>query len=137
MTAGLLAAEMIATTGIDPAQQYASLETEFGRYFSTRVDAPATQQLKQSLANLSPLQVASKEFAGDPIINVQTRASGNGANIGGLKITTTKGWFAARPSGTEPIYKIYAESFHSEAHLNKLVLEAQLLINQQLKSKQK
>jgi phosphoglucomutase len=137
MTAGLLAAEMIATTGKDPAQQYASLETEFGCYFSTRIDAPATPQLKKSLANLSPTQVAHTEIAGDPIINVQTSASGNGTTISGIKITTKQGWFAARPSGTEPIYKIYAESFHSEAHLKKLLSEAQLLINQQLNSERK
>jgi phosphoglucomutase len=129
MTAGLLAAEIKAVTGLNPAQQYAHLSAKLGACFSTRIDAPASSKIKNSLANLSPMQVVNKELAGSPIVEVLTRASGNGASLEGMKVITSKGWFAARPSGTEPIFKIYAESFVSEAHLKQIVLQAEALTN--------
>jgi phosphoglucomutase len=133
ITAGLLAAEICAVTGADPAQQYANLEAEMGACFSTRIDAAATNRIKTTLASLSPMQVVNKLLAGNPIIQVLTRAPGNGASLDGLKVLTDKGWFAARPSGTEPIYKIYAESFTSKEHLQQIVAKAELMINTQLK----
>jgi phosphoglucomutase len=129
MTAGLLAAEIKATTGLDPAQQYKRLSAELGPCFSIRIDAPASSKIKNALSNLSPMQVVNKELAGNPIIQVLTRAPGNGASLEGLKVITSKGWFAARPSGTEPIFKIYAESFVSEEHLKEIVSQAEALIN--------
>ncbi len=120
----LLAAEIRATTGRDPGEHYQALEQEFGSPLYERTDAPATREQKKVLQNLSPDDVEAAELAGEPITARLTRAPGNGAPIGGLKVTTENGWFAARPSGTEEVYKIYAESFRSEAHLKAIQQEA-------------
>lgn len=125
----LLAAEMTAVTGKNPYERYQGLAAELGEPFATRVDAKADAKQKAALARLSPEQVSSKELAGEPIEAVLSHAPGNDQAIGGLKVTTANGWFAARPSGTEDIYKIYAESFKGEDHLKRLVQEAQALVN--------
>lgn len=125
----LLAAEITAQTGRDPGQQYAELEQRFGSPVYTRIDAPANRAQKAVLSDLSPEMVTATELAGEPITAKLTRAPGNNAPIGGLKVTTENGWFAARPSGTEEIYKIYAESFRGEDHLERLVAEARELVN--------
>jgi phosphoglucomutase len=125
----LLAAEITARTGKDPGEHYRELAAEFGTPYYTRIDAPATPEQKARLLKLSPGDVAQQTLAGEPITARLTAAPGNGAPIGGLKITTASGWFAARPSGTENIYKIYAESFRDAAHLNALVAEAQQLVD--------
>jgi len=124
----LLAAEITARSGKDPSEHYAELEREFGRAYYTRIDAPATPAQKASLAKLTPDAVAAGELAGQPITAKLTRAPGNDAPIGGLKVVTGSGWFAARPSGTENIYKIYAESFRDERHLDRIVVEAQQIV---------
>jgi phosphoglucomutase len=126
--AGLLAAEVTATRGKDPSELYDELTTEFGDPVFKRVDAPATPEQKQVLKNLTPDQVASDELGGEPITAKLTDAPGNNAPIGGLKVETANGWFVARPSGTEAIYKIYAESFRGEDHLQSLLDEAQALV---------
>jgi phosphoglucomutase len=128
----LLAAEITARTGKDPGEHYRELAAEFGTSYYTRIDAPATPEEKARLQTLTPEAVREETLAGEPITAKLTRAPGNGAAIGGLKIVTSTGWFAARPSGTENIYKIYAESFTSEAHLDALVSEAQELVNSAL-----
>ena len=125
----LLAAEMTARTGRDPSQAYEALAEALGRPFSTRVDAKATPQQKAQLGKLSPQQVKSTTLAGEPIEQILSHAPGNDQAIGGLKVMTATGWFAARPSGTEDIYKIYAESFVDDAHLQRLVGEAQELVD--------
>jgi len=125
----LLAAEITARTGKDPGEHYQELEAEFGRPFYTRIDAPATPDQKARLLSLSPEDVKEERLAGEPIVARLTTAPGNNAPIGGLKIATANGWFAARPSGTENIYKIYAESFRDAAHLDALVAEAQQLVD--------
>lgn len=125
----LLAAEMTARTGRDPSQAYDALTQTLGEPFSTRVEAKANPQQKAALSKLSPEQVKSTELAGEPIEQILSHAPGNGQAIGGLKVITANGWFAARPSGTEDIYKIYAESFIDEAHLQRLVAEAQVLVD--------
>jgi phosphoglucomutase len=130
----LLAAEITARTGKDPGEHYQALTAEFGTSYYTRIDAPATPEQKALLEKLSPEAVATASLAGEPIINKLTRAPGNGAPIGGLKVLTDNGWFAARPSGTENIYKIYAESFKSQNHLDAIVSEAQEIVNDALKS---
>lgn len=124
----LLAAEITAATGKDPGQHYADLTAEFGAPRYTRIDAPATPQQKAAFKKLTPEAVTARELAGDPISAKLTRAPGNDAPIGGLKVATAHGWFAARPSGTENIYKIYAESFRDERHLNAIVDEAQRIV---------
>lgn len=124
----LLAAEITALTGHDPARHYRELTERFGAPFYKRMDAPATPAQKAILKNLSPEALQAETLAGDPITARLTRAPGNGAPIGGLKVTTANGWFAARPSGTEDIYKIYAESFISEAHLEQILAEAQEMV---------
>ncbi|MBN2646625.1 MAG: alpha-D-glucose phosphate-specific phosphoglucomutase [Thiotrichales bacterium] len=124
----LLAAEMLAVTGKDPGQLYQALTERFGTPVYTRIDAPASREQKTILANLSPEKVKAEHLAGEPILQKLTHAPGNGAAIGGLKVTTENGWFAARPSGTEEIYKIYAESFKGEAHLQAIVQEAQAMV---------
>ncbi|HVT79452.1 MAG TPA: phosphoglucomutase (alpha-D-glucose-1,6-bisphosphate-dependent) [Phycisphaerae bacterium] len=128
----LLAAEITAVTGKDPGEHYAELTREFGVPHYTRIDAPATPEQKAKLSKLSPDAVKASTLAGEAITAKLTRAPGNNAAIGGLKVTTGSGWFAARPSGTENIYKIYAESFKSAEHLEKLVAEAQALVTASL-----
>ena len=125
---GLLAAEMMAVTGRDPGELYAELVAELGEPVYERIDAPATPEQKSRLEALSPEQVTARELAGDPIIEMLTTAPGNGASIGGLKVATAHGWFAARPSGTEDVYKLYAESFRDEDHLKRIQREAQDLV---------
>ncbi len=124
----LLAAEMTATTQRDPAEHYRALEEEFGSPVYERMDAPATPAQKAVLSTLSPEQVAATELAGEPIIAKLTHAPANHAAIGGLKVVTENGWFAARPSGTENIYKIYAESFKGTDHLRQIQEEAQAIV---------
>ena len=124
----LLAAEITARTGRDPGERYAALTAEFGRAYYTRIDAPATQEQKAKLAQLSPESVKTSNLAGEPIIQKLTRAPGNHAPIGGLKVITSNGWFAARPSGTEAVCKVYAESFLDERHLQLLVSDAQQIV---------
>jgi phosphoglucomutase len=128
----LLAAEMTARTGKDPGEHFRDLAAEFGTPYYTRIDAPATPEQKSKLAKLSPEAVKESKLAGDPITAKLTRAPGNNADIGGLKVVTASGWFAARPSGTESIYKIYAESLRSEQHLKTIVSEAQEIVNNAL-----
>jgi phosphoglucomutase len=113
----LLASEIQAVTGRSPSQHYADLVARFGEPSYARVDAPATREQKAALAGLSPEAVTATELAGEPITGKLTRAPGNDAAIGGLKVTTESAWFAARPSGTEDVYKIYAESFRGAEHL--------------------
>lgn len=125
----LLAAEITARTGLDPSERYAALTDDLGAPVFERKDAPATPDQKAALKNLSPEQVTQDEIAGDPITSIRTRAPGNNASIGGLKVETETGWFVARPSGTEAIYKIYAESFKGEKHLEQLHADAQALVN--------
>ncbi len=124
----LLAAEMMARTGKDPGEIYRALTDEFGAPVYERIDAPATPEQKALLARLSPEQVPAKELAGDPIVAMLTKAPGNGAPIGGLKVATARGWFAARPSGTEDVYKLYAESFVGEEHLRSIQSEARQVL---------
>jgi phosphoglucomutase len=124
----LLAAEMTARTGRDPGESYQRLTAEFGTPFYARIDAPATAGQKKALKMLSPGKILTKELAGERIEAVLSHAPGNGGAIGGLKVVTKNGWFAARPSGTEPVYKIYAESFLGEAHLRRIQEEAQALV---------
>jgi phosphoglucomutase len=131
---GLLAAEITARTGKDPGEHYGQLTAEFGAPHYTRIDAPATPAQKERLERLSPNAVRASRLAGEPITAKLTRAPGNDAPIGGLKVTASSGWFAARPSGTENLYKIYAESFRSEAHLDAIVAEAREMVNRALAS---
>jgi len=128
----LLAAEITARTGRDPGEHFQDLAAEFGMPHYTRIDAPATPEQKARLEKLSPEAVKESTLAGETIISKLTKAPGNGVPIGGLKVVTPKGWFAARPSGTENIYKIYAESFRSEEHLDAIVMEAQEMVNRAL-----
>jgi phosphoglucomutase len=126
---GLLAAEMTAVTGRDPGQLYADLTAKYGAPVYQRIDAAATKDQKAKLAKLSPSQVSAKTLAGEPITAILTEAPGNHAPIGGLKVTNENGWFAARPSGTEDVYKIYAESFNGPDHLKQIQTEAQALVS--------
>ena len=130
----LLAAEITARTGKDPGQHYQELTAEFGTPYYTRIDAPAAPEQKAKLQKLSPDAVKESNLAGEAITAKMTRAPGNNAPIGGLKVVAKSGWFAARPSGTENIYKIYAESFTSESHLQAIVSEAQEMVNDALDS---
>ena len=126
----------MAKTGKDPAQLYRELTNELGEPVYERIDAPATPEQKAVLSKLSPEQVTATELAGDKIISMLTKAPANGAPIGGLKVVTDNGWFAARPSGTEDVYKLYAESFKGNEHLKKIQEEAQALIAHALASQQ-
>ena len=128
LISGLLAAEILARTGKDPGEHYSEITSQFGDPFYTRIDAPATPEQKSALAKLAPEAVSATTLAGDRITAKLTTAPGNGAAIGGLKVSSEAGWFAARPSGTEDIYKVYAESFRSAEHLNKIVAEAQEIV---------
>jgi phosphoglucomutase len=130
----LLAAEITARTNKDPGELYQELTTEFGAPYYTRIDAPATPDQKARLQKLSPDAIANDTLAGEPITAKLTSAPGNGAPIGGLKVVTDSGWFAARPSGTEDIYKIYAESFKDQSHLAAIVQEAQEIVTDALGS---
>jgi phosphoglucomutase len=124
----LLSAEITARMGRDPGEIYCELTRELGESFYDRVEAPATPGEKEALKNLSPSQVRSTDLAGEPIRDILTQAPGNGGSIGGLKVVAGSGWFAARPSGTEDIYKIYAESFRGEEHLRRIQEEAQAMV---------
>jgi phosphoglucomutase len=132
MVPALLSAEMTARGGRDPGALYATLSEELGMCFADRIDAPATVAQKKRLAKLDAKQVGSAQLAGEPVEKVLTHAPGNGAAIGGVKVISAGGWFAARPSGTENIYKIYAESFHDDAHLRRLLAEAQAMVDSAL-----
>jgi phosphoglucomutase len=126
---GLLAAEILTRTGKDPGEVYQGLTREFGAPVYERIDAPAAPEQKAKLQRLSPDQVPARELAGDPILQKLSAAPSNGAPLGGLKVITKRGWFAARPSGTENVYKIYAESFAGEDHLHQLQQQAKELIS--------
>ena len=130
----LLAAEITARTGKDPGEHFDELAAEFGTPYYTRIDAPATPRQKDSLGQLSPEAIKESKLAGETIIAKLTRAQGNNAPIGGLKVVAAGGWFAARPSGTENIYKIYAESFKDQAHLDAILSEAREMVNNALNS---
>jgi phosphoglucomutase len=130
----LLAAEITARTGKDPGEHYRALTAEFGTSYYTRIDAPATLEQKAALRRLSPEAVNAPTLAGEPIVDKLTRAPGNGSPIEGLKVVARGGWFAARPSGTESVYKIYAESFRDAAHLDAIVSEAQAMVDAALAS---
>jgi phosphoglucomutase len=132
LIACLLAAEMTARGGRDPGAAYAGLTARFGSPAYRRIDAPASPEQKAVLARLSPEQVSATELAGEPITATLTAAPGNGAPIGGLKVVTEHAWFAARPSGTENVYKVYAESFLGEAHLARVIEEAQAVVTDAL-----
>jgi phosphoglucomutase len=129
----LLAAEMTATLGKDPGEIYNGLADELGHSTYDRVEAAANPEQKAKLAKLNPDQITQKTLAGENITGVLTKAPGNNASIGGLKLETENGWIAARPSGTENIYKIYAESFLGRDHLNKMLVEAQSIVDAALK----
>jgi len=129
----LLAAEITSVTGKDPGQHFTELVAEFGMPYYTRIDAAANSEQKAKLSKLSPAAVKESELAGEPITAKLTRAPGNNAEIGGLKVVSKTGWFAARPSGTEDIYKIYAESFKDENHLARIVDEARQIVNNALR----
>ncbi|MDR0870239.1 MAG: phosphoglucomutase, alpha-D-glucose phosphate-specific, partial [Planctomycetaceae bacterium] len=125
----LLAAEILAKTGKDPGVLYQEIEAKFGKSFYTRVDQPTTAEGKAAFKKLTPEKVVAKKLTGDEITAKLTNAPGNGAPIGGLKVVSAHGWFAARPSGTENIYKIYAESFRSEEHLQQILDEAKDIVD--------
>jgi phosphoglucomutase len=125
----LLSAEITARTGRDPGDAYSSLSQELGPVYAKRVDAAANAEQKKKLAKLDAAQVRITELAGEPIDRILTNAPGNNASIGGVKVISRGGWFAARPSGTEDIYKIYAESFHDAGHLDRLIAEAQQIVD--------
>ena len=126
---GLLAAEITARTGHDPSQLFDRLTDELGLPFYERIDAPATVRQKNLLKALSPERLGIKQLAGEAVTATLTAAPGNGQSFGGIKVTAKNGWFAARPSGTEDVYKIYAESFQSKQHLQRIQTEAQAAIS--------
>jgi phosphoglucomutase len=129
MLLGLLAAEMTARTGRDPGEIYRGITREFGDPCYERIEAPASAEAKAALQRLSPVDVHSKELAGEPITQILTTAPGNNAPLGGVKVVSANGWFAARPSGTESIYKIYAESFRGQDHLRRIQADAQTIVD--------
>jgi phosphoglucomutase len=132
LIACLLAAELTARNGCDPAIAYRTLTEKFGAPAYRRIDAPASREQRAILSKLSPVQIKASSLAGEPIVAVLTRAPGNDAPIGGVKVTTEHGWFAARPSGTEDVYKVYAESFLGEDHLDRILEEAQAVVAEAL-----
>jgi phosphoglucomutase len=132
LIACLLAAELTARTGKDPAVAYGALTEKFGAPAYRRIDAPASREQRAILSKLSPAQISASSLAGEPLVAVLTRAPGNDAPIGGVKVTTEHGWFAARPSGTEDVYKVYAESFLGEDHLDRILQEAQAVVAEAL-----
>ena len=134
MIMDLLAAEITAITGKDPGEHYQELESRFGSPLYERMDAPANREQKKVLSNLSPAMVTAQTLAGEPIVARLTHAPENNAPIGGLKIVTANGWFAARPSGTEDVYKIYAESFLGADHLKQIQQEAQAIVSDAFRS---
>ena len=136
IAAALLSAEITARTGRDPGALYNALCAEFGEFLADRIDAPATPAQKQALAKLAPTQIVQSELAGEPITGVIDKAPGNDAPIGGIKVSVKSGWFAARPSGTEDIYKIYAESFRDDTHLRRLLADAQRIVDTALEPKE-
>ncbi|MET0905230.1 MAG: phosphoglucomutase, partial [Tardiphaga sp.] len=125
---GLLAAEITAVTKENPSQRFDKLTQEFGKPYYERIDAAATPDQKSVLKKVTPAQIGMTELAGDPVTTTESNASGNGQSFGGIKVSTANGWFAARPSGTEDVYKIYAESFRSEDHLKQIQTDAQAAI---------
>jgi phosphoglucomutase len=125
---GLLAAEITATLGMDPGARYVELTSELGAPVYERIDAPATAEQKRVLLQLTPDQIDASELAGEPVRAVLTTAPGNGESIGGVKVVAEDGWFAVRPSGTEDVYKLYAESFRDRTHLEQIQGEAQALV---------
>jgi phosphoglucomutase len=125
---GLLAAEITATLGMDPGARYVELTSELGAPVYERIDAPATAEQKRVLLQLTPHQIDASELAGEPVREVLTTAPGNGESIGGVKVVAEDGWFAVRPSGTEDVYKLYAESFRDRTHLEQIQAEAQALV---------
>jgi phosphoglucomutase len=131
----LLAAEMTARLGRDPAEIYRGLTAEFGDPFYERIDAPVSPEGKAALQRLSPPSIRSSELAGEKIRTILTEAPGNGAPLGGVKVIAESGWFAARPSGTESIYKIYAESFRDADHLHRIQAEAQVIVDAALSAR--
>jgi phosphoglucomutase len=124
----LLAVELTARMGRDPSELYGELTAELGASAYERIDAPATREQKAALEKLSPADVHARDLAGEPILEILTSAPGNGSSIGGLKVVTANSWFAARPSGTEDVYKLYAESFRGAEHLSRIQAEAQALV---------
>jgi phosphoglucomutase len=132
---GLLAAEITAVTGQDPGEHVQALCAEFGTSYYTRIDSPIAPEKKSQLGMLDSTAVRASELAGDPIVAKLTRAPGNDAPIGGIKVVTANGWFAVRPSGTENIYKIYAESFRDQAHLDAIVEQAKVIVDDALASR--
>jgi phosphoglucomutase len=128
----LLAAEILARTGKDPGEHYKELTRKFGTPYYTRIDAPASPEQKARLQKLDPADVKASDLAGEPVTSKLTRAPCNNASIGGLKVVAASGWFAARPSGTENIYKIYAESFRDQNHLDAIVAEAPKIVTDAL-----
>jgi phosphoglucomutase len=130
----LLAAEITARTGKDPGEHYGEITANHGDPIYRRIDQPATPAEKARLKKLSPAEVKSSSLAGDPITAILTKAPANGAAIGGLKVVSHNAWFAARPSGTENIYKIYAESFKGQAHLDRVIEEARAMVTVALKT---
>jgi phosphoglucomutase len=132
LIAGLLAAEITARMQRDPGEIYTQLTQRFGNPVYQRMDAPANREQKAILSKLSADSIKSAELAGEPVIQVMTSAPGDGNAIGGVKVVAKDGWFAARPSGTEDIYKIYAESFKGEDHLKRIQEEAQVIVGRAL-----
>ena len=135
MVPALLSAEILAVTGKDPGEHYQKLTQDLGESFYDRIEAKATSVQRAELGKISADQIESKELAGEKILKILTKAPGNNVAIGGIKIETQNGWFAARPSGTEDIYKIYGESFKSYSHLKAIIEEAQSIVNCSLSKK--